>query len=84
MVELGRQRWFRELCVTGTDILLLEMPFGQWTKAVYEDVEQLVKKRKLTVILAHVERYFQFQKDSSVMEQVLALPLIVQLNAEAF
>lgn len=34
-----------------------------------------------TVILAHVERYFQFQKDSSVMEQVLALPLIVQLNA---
>lgn len=70
-----------ELCVTGTDILLLEMPFGQWTKAVYEDVEQLVKKRKLTVILAHVERYFQFQKDSSVMEQVLALPLIVQLNA---
>ena len=78
---IGKAEMVPELCVTGTDILLLEMPFGQWTKAVYEDVEQLVKKRKLTVILAHVERYFQFQKDSSVMEQVLALPLIVQLNA---
>ena len=78
---IGKAEMVSELCVTGTDILLLEMPFGQWTKAVYEDVEQLVKKRKMTVILAHVERYFQFQKDSSVMEQVLALPLIVQLNA---
>lgn len=78
---IGKAEMVPELCVTGTDILLLEMPFGQWTKAVYEDVEQLVKKQKLTVILAHVERYFQFQKDSSVMEQVLALPLIVQLNA---
>ena len=67
---IGKAEMVPELCVTGTDILLLEMPFGQWTKAVYEDVEQLVKKRKLTVILAHVERYFQFQKDSSVMEQV--------------
>ena len=78
---IGKAEMVPELCVTGTDILLLEMPFGQWIKAVYEDVEQLVKKQKLTVILAHVERYFQFQKDSSVMEQVLALPLIVQLNA---
>ena len=78
---IGKAEMVPELCVTGTDILLLEMPFSQWTKAVYEDVEQLVKKQKLTVILAHVERYFQFQKDSSVMEQVLALPLIVQLDA---
>ena len=53
---IGKAEMVPELCVTGTDILLLEMPFGQWTKAVYEDVEQLVKKRKLTVILAHVER----------------------------
>ena len=48
---IGKAEMVPELCVTGTDILLLEMPFGQ------------------------------FQKDSSVMEQVLALPLIVQLNA---
>ena len=41
---IGKAEMVPELCVTGTDILLLEMPFGQWTKAVYEDVEQLVKK----------------------------------------
>ena len=78
---IGKAEMVSELCVAGTDILLLEMPFCQWTKAICEDVGLLVKKREFTVILAHVERYFQFQKDMSVMEQVLALPLIVQLNA---
>ena len=78
---IGKAAMVSELCVAGTDILLLEMPFCQWTKAICEDVELLVKKREFTVILANVERYFQFQKDMSVMEQVLALPLIVELNA---
>ena len=78
---IGKAEMVPALCIKGTDILLLEMPFCQWTKSIYEDVRLLVTKKKLTVVLAHVERYFQFQKDRTVMEQVLALPLIVQLNA---
>ncbi|MBU5430283.1 capsular polysaccharide biosynthesis protein [Kineothrix sp. MSJ-39] len=81
---IGKAEMVSELCVQGTDLLLLEMPFCQWTKAIFEDVKLLVTKRNFTVILAHVERYFQFQKDSKVMRQVLALPLIVQLNAGSF
>ena len=78
---IGKAEMVSALCIKETDILLLEMPFCQWTKSIYEDVKLLVMKKRLTVILAHVERYFQFQKDRTVMEQVLALPLIVQLNA---
>lgn len=78
---IGKAEMVPALCIKGTDILLLEMPFCQWTKSIYDDVRLLVTKKKLTVVLAHVERYFQFQKDRTVMEQVLALPLIVQLNA---
>ena len=78
---IGKAEMVPQLCVQETDLLLLEMPFCQWTKDIYEDIKILVTKRKFTVILAHVERYFQFQKDSAVMRQVLELPLIVQLNA---
>lgn len=77
---IGKAEMVSSLCIDETGILLLEMPFVQWTQAVLSDVKQLLK-RGITVVLAHVERYFQFQKDMSVMNEVLSLDLIVQLNA---
>lgn len=78
---IGRAETAEKLCIQGTDILLLEMPFCQWTKDMLADIEQLIHKGKRKVILAHIERYFEFQKDKGVMEAVLALPLILQINA---
>lgn len=69
------------LCIEGTDILLLEMPFAQWSGEVFEDVERLIRRQRLTVILAHVERYYQFQKRKDVWKRVFELPLIAQFNA---
>lgn len=79
---VGRAKELPELCYEGTDILLLEMPFTQWTKEVYEDVREILYRQHLTVVLAHVERYLQFQKDKSIFERTLDLPLHIQLNAE--
>lgn len=73
-----------ELCLEGTDILLLEMPFDQWTGEMVKAVETIIKKRKLHVVLAHVERYLRFQKDKTAWEQILNMPLTLQLNAESF
>lgn len=81
---IGRAAELRDLCYEGTDILLLEMPFTQWTGEVYQDVREILYRQDLTIILAHVERYLSFQKDKSVFEEVLALPLRIQLNAEDF
>lgn len=73
-----------KLCLEGTDILLLEMPFGQWAGEMVKAVETIIKKRKLHVVLAHVERYLRFQKDKTAWEQILDMPLTLQLNAESF
>lgn len=70
-----------ELCIEGTDTLLLEMPFTQWDKEVYMEVRKIVENRKIKVILAHVERYYSYQKDKDIWEEILDLPLTVQLNA---
>ena len=69
------------LCMEGSRVLLLEMPFVQWTDEVYRDVERIIRKRGLTVVLAHVERYIGYQKDRGVWEAVFDLPVYAQVNA---
>ncbi|MBO5488274.1 MAG: capsular polysaccharide biosynthesis protein, partial [Eubacterium sp.] len=71
------------LCVQGTKVLLIEMPFAQWTEEVYRELAYIVEKRKLTVILVHLERYAEFQKKKKVWSKVLELPIHVQINGGA-
>lgn len=59
---IGSAGMIPKLCVEGTQTLLLEMPFAQWNSAIYADVEKLVRHQKLKVVLAHIERYYEFQK----------------------
>ena len=73
-----------ELCIEGTNVLLLEMPFSQWDERVYREVKAIISERRLSVVLAHVERYHGFQKKKQIWERVLDLPLTVQLNAGSF
>lgn len=72
-----------QLCIAGTDILLLEMPFAQWTSSICEDVKKMIYKRKLTVVLAHVERYAEFQLDKTYWNRIMDYPVILQFNAGA-
>lgn len=78
---IGRASMITRLCIQGREILLLEMPFCQWEKAMYEDIRYLIEKRSLTIILAHIERYYALQKDKSIWREVFELPLHGQINA---
>lgn len=78
---IGKASMITRLCIQGRDILLLEMPFCQWEKGMYEDIRYLIEKRSLTIILAHIERYYAFQKDKSIWREVFELPLHGQINA---
>lgn len=81
---MGNADQVRELTVEGSDLLMLEMPFAQWTKEIFQDVENLIYRQRLTVILVHLERFYSFQKDKSIWEDVLELPVVVQLNTGSF
>ena len=81
---MGKAEMVPELCIEGTNILLLEMPFAQWDKGVVDDVKFLVQKRKLTLIIAHIERYYPFQKDKKYWKAVFDLPVYTQINTESF
>ena len=81
---IGAAKEIAALCVEGTETMLLELPVYQWGHGVLKDVEALVEKRKLTVVLAHVERSFPFQRDRSVWDRVMSLPLMPQVNGGGF
>lgn len=72
-----------KLCIQGTDVLLVEMPFGRWTSAEYNALSSLILDRKLQVVLAHLERFLEFNQNNPVFDSVLRLPLTIQVNAEA-
>jgi len=73
-----------DMLLGDTGTLLLEMPFEQWTSGMVRDVEAIIEKQKLTVVLAHIERYIEFQKDRSSWDRILEMPVIPQINAGSF
>lgn len=80
---MGRAGMLSQMCISGTSLILLEMPFGQWTKDMLKDIQDIIEKQRLTVILAHMERYYEFQRKKDIWNQVLDLPVYIQVNAGA-
>ena len=64
------------------EYLLLEMPFSKWNDKILREVESLMYDRKLKVIIAHIERFIDFQKGTNYINELLSLGPLVQMNGE--
>lgn len=67
-------------------LLLLEMPFRPWEERDLQEVERLLD-RGFTPILAHIERFYSFQKSretKEIMEEIFDLDVYKQVNAGEF
>ena len=80
---IARAERLDALKIQGTSAMLVEMPFGDWTRAIVDDVEALIEKRHVRVILAHLERYLAFPGNRDFIERLSGMPLAVQNNAES-
>ena len=72
-----------QLCLEGTDLLLLEMPFEPWSGYMVREVNELAHSGRVSVLLAHIERYY-FQQDVSVWNSFLDSGILMQSNADFF
>lgn len=72
-----------QLCVGDTKYMLLEMPFCEWSTLTMREVRSLITNCGITPILAHIERYFPYQKRKRDIEELLNLGARLQTNAEA-
>ena len=80
---ISRLENLNKLCVEGTNILLLEMPFDKWTKYTVNEITELASTSKVTLVLAHIERYFSFVS-SDTLTSLLQNGVLFQANASFF
>lgn len=72
-----------QLCVEGTNLLLLEMPFERWSNQVMQEVYAINRQYGLRVIIAHIERYIDGQP-AGTLDEMLSQGLLIQANAGSF
>lgn len=46
------------LCIEGTNFLLVEMPMKNWVSHIFDSLYLLSTKQRVSIIIAHVERYY--------------------------
>lgn len=67
----------------GSRVLLLEMPFCAWGEKELGEIIDLCSDPSFVVLLAHVDRYWKYQK-ASVWDRLLSAGAMTQSNAECF
>ena len=92
-VRLGAEvQYFEGICavsdihhlrIEGTELLLLEMPFCQWTDRMVTDVLDLNDQPDTQVVLAHIERYIPMQAHG-IWEQLKSYGILMQSNVSFF
>jgi len=71
------------LCLQGTDLLLLEMPFKTWSEYMLDEILDIARSRQYTLLLAHIERYY-FKQTRSIWDSLLQEDVLMQANADFF
>ena len=81
----GMAEWpeLDKLCYENTGTLLVELPFTPWDDELSRQLYSLVGRRGITPMIAHLDRYFGWQKRQKI-EQLLELGFPIQISASAF
>ena len=70
-----------ELCINNSRYMLLEMPLNKWSNKVLAEIENIIFDRKIIPIIAHIERYIDFQNGTDNINNLFSLEVIIQANA---
>lgn len=78
--EMSRAENLELLCFNNTNLIMVEMPFRGWTARDLREIEMLLR-RGLRPVIAHLERFYQFQTDKGMIPELLDMPVYIQINA---
>ncbi len=71
------------LAISGTDLILLEFPYGPYADWMSEEIHNIACEYHLTPVIAHIHRYIGYFSKSE-MENILKTDAVFQINNEAF
>ncbi|SFC63864.1 tyrosine-protein phosphatase [Ruminococcus albus] len=71
-----------QLCIEGTNWLLLEMPYTDLDDKIINGVASITERGDVKVFIAHIERYLNFTSMKR-LEQLMRLEVLGQINAKS-
>ena len=80
---ISRLKDLKRLCIGSSKLLLLEMPMSHWTEYTVKELVELSCKKDITLVLAHMERYWSLQK-RDMWERLYECGILMQCNASFF
>lgn len=78
--DLHKYQGLSQLCISGTNYILLEMPYEVWRDYAFEEIYQLTRLG-FRPIMAHLDRFLDQQKH---FREIYSLGALVQINTSAF
>ena len=81
--EMHSTEGIDKLCISGTRYMLVEMPFDTWNSYTYKALGAVYAAKGITPIIAHVERYFEFQDcdEMRILQQLKEANVLIQVNS---
>lgn len=68
------------LCISGTNVLLLELPY--YRRFRLKDVETIINRNDIQVVFAHIERFSRLW-NKETFAAVMELPVYKQINCSS-
>lgn len=79
--ELWRIENIANFCIQGTNYILIEMPFAEWTDSMVRSIEKIIGKG-FTPIIAHIERYLRYNGNLSKIYELAQMGALFQMNCK--
>lgn len=80
---LSNSEFLEDLCIQGTNLILVELPFIPCTERCYQEIESL-RRQGFRPVMAHVERYLGMQSPRKFIERLRDGGALIQCNGEFF
>ncbi len=82
--SLAEREDIRSLCIEGTNILLLELPYAPWNSWYNHEIYNIIAKHEVVPVMAHIERYFRRPEDIKKLNTLISYGVKFQVNASSF
>jgi protein-tyrosine phosphatase len=71
------------LCIGDTDYIMIELPYNVFSRTFLNSFADFVNCCEQNIILAHVERYFDYNQ-AEYMHEIMSYDVISQVNSDSF
>lgn len=85
MPFVSRMPDISKLCIEGTNLIMIELPYDTWSDNwVFDEIFSLIVHSKLTPVIAHINRYITKSTDFKKLEKLFRMEVYLQINIGSY